>query len=77
MSNVPGDDVLPEASVAVQETWVVPIGKTFPDPWLQLMSGEESIASLAVTENVRVAPPAVDVAASTVMDDGTEMVGGV
>jgi hypothetical protein len=73
--NVPGDDVLPDASVAVQETLVVPIGKTLPDPWLQLMSGEESMASLAVTEKVTVAPP-VEVA-STVMEDGTEMVGGV
>jgi hypothetical protein len=74
-SNVPGNDVLPEASVAVQETWVVPSGKTLPDPWLQLMSGEESIASLAVTGKPTVAP-AVEVA-STEKDAGTEMVGGV
>jgi hypothetical protein len=74
-SNVPGDDVLPEASVAVQETCVVPIGKTLPDPWLQLMSGEGSMASSAVTEKPTVAP-AVEVA-STEKDAGTEMVGGV
>jgi hypothetical protein len=73
--NVPGAEVLPEASVAVQETPVVPIGKALPEGGVQEMLGEGSIASLAVTEKVTMAP-LVEVA-SAVNDEGTEMVGGV
>jgi hypothetical protein len=73
--NVPGGDELPDVSVAVQETPVTPTGKTLPELWLQAMSGDGSIASLAVTEKVTLAP-AVDVA-STANDAGTVMVGAV
>jgi hypothetical protein len=73
--NVPGAEVLPDASVAVQETPVVPSGKTAPEPGLQEMAGDGSIASLALTEKVTVAP--LDEVASTVKEEGTEIVGAV
>jgi hypothetical protein len=43
-------EVFPAESIAVQETFVVPIGKLVPEPLVHEMSGDESIASLAVTE---------------------------
>jgi hypothetical protein len=74
-SNVPGTEVFPAASVAQQETWVVPSGKTEPEAGLQTELGDGSIVSCGVTEKVTVAP-LVDVA-STGKDAGTVMVGGV
>ncbi len=71
--NVPGAEVLPDASIAMHETGFVPIAKVVPEAGLHEIVGFGSIASCADTEKVTIAPP-VDVA-STENDAGTVMVG--
>jgi hypothetical protein len=75
MLNAAGEDVLPAASLAVHETVVVPSGNVCPDVWSQDTLGAGSSESVAVTENWTLAPPGP--VASTVLDPGTDTVGGV
>jgi hypothetical protein len=74
--NVPGAEVLPASSLAVQETPVVPIGKLLPDDGVQTMLGVRSMASLALTVKLTVAPLG-DVASTGASDRGTVSEGGV
>src|SRR5262245_11357270 len=71
---VAGADVLFEASFAVQEAWVVPTGNVAPDVLLHETEGDGSIASVAVTANVAVAP--LGPVASFVIVPGSVTVGG-
>jgi hypothetical protein len=73
--NVAGADVLLAASVAVQETVVIPSGKVAPEGGLQETVGEGSIVSVALTENVTLAPPGP--VAFAVIGAGTVTVGAV
>ena len=73
--NVAGWEVLFEASLAVQETMVEPIGNVAPDEWSQEMLGEGSTRSLALTVNGTEAP--LGPAASFVIVPGTETEGAV
>jgi hypothetical protein len=73
--NVPGADVLLDASVAVQETVVVPSGNIWPEEWSHETDGEGSIASVAVTEKVTAAPAGPR--ASATIGPGRDRVGGV
>ena len=66
---------LPESSVAVQQTRVVPIGKVLPEAWSQVTVGFGSHASVAVTVNVTVAPLAL--VHSVVLSGGQWIMGGV
>jgi hypothetical protein len=73
--NVPGADVLLDASVAVQETVVVPSGNIWPEERSHETDGEGSIASVAVTEKVTTAPAGPS--ASATIGPGRDRVGGV
>ena len=50
-------DALPESSVAVQNTLVVPSGKTLPDVGKQAIAGAASQRSVAVAANFTAVPP--------------------
>jgi hypothetical protein len=73
--NVADEDVLFDASVAVQETVVVPSGNVSPEVRLQLTVGEGSMVSFALTEKGTLAPAGA--VASAVTGPGTDTVGGV
>src|SRR5436190_3074804 len=66
---------LPDASVAVQVTVVVPIGKVALDAGVQATVGAGSTASVAAAANDTTAPPGE--VASTANDVGKESVGAV
>jgi hypothetical protein len=66
---------LPDASVAVHETVVVPSGNVLPEAGEQATCGDGSIASDAVTENETGAPDALT--ALAFWSPGLEIVGGV
>jgi hypothetical protein len=68
-------EVLPEVSVAVQVTVVVPMGKRLPEAGAQVTTGEGSQASVAVTVKLTVAPARVE--ARAVSEAGHMRVGGV
>ena len=67
--------LLPDASVAVQFTRVVPRGNVSPDAGLHTTTGAGSAMSVAVAAKVWAAPAGL--AASTVASDGSESSGGV
>ena len=67
--------VLPCASVAVQETGLLPIAKVEPEVGAQLVATLPSTMSLALVVKPTVAPAAL--VASAVMSPGTATVGGV
>jgi hypothetical protein len=69
-----GAEVLPDASLAVQETVVVPSAKVAPEALSQDTVGDGSIASTADTENVTATP--FGPVASLVIGAGTDTVGG-
>jgi hypothetical protein len=66
---------LPLESVALQVTFVVPIGNVEPEAGLHVRDGAGSTVSLALVEKVTTAPPGSLV--STEMSPGTVSVGGV
>jgi hypothetical protein len=68
------DELLSAASFAVQETMVIPTGNMSPELWLHKIVGLDT-ASVAVTVNGTIAPPAP--AAATVIVPGTEINGAV
>ena len=72
---VPGAELLLDASVAVHVTVVVPTGNSEPDAGLQLTVGLGSLLSVAVAENVTIAP--AELVACVVMSPGTVRVGAV
>ena len=65
-------DWLPEASVAVQFTRVVPRGKKLPEGGTHTTPGEGSRLSLAVTVNVATSPLGLAKASITCTDEGQE-----
>ena len=67
--------ILPERSVAVQDTRVVPRAKVEPDVAEQTTTGDGSTVSVAVAENVAEAP--LGLVASAVMSAGRDRTGGV
>jgi hypothetical protein len=69
------DDELPESSVAVQLTVVVPSGNVLPDGGVHTTVGVGSMASTALAVYVTTAPPGP--VAGTVMFPGTVRTGGV
>ena len=69
------DELLPEWSVAVQQTCVVPNGKFEPDAGVQAIVGAGSHTSVAVVVNVTDAPDAL--VQSAVMFAGQWIAGGV
>lgn len=73
MEKAAGADVLFEASLAVQETGVVPSGNVPPELLLHETEGDGSTASLADTANVAAAP--LGPVASTVIAPGVFTVG--
>ena len=68
-------DVLPDASVAVHITAVVPRGNILPDAGTQVTVGLGSTASVAVTVNVATAPATL--VASSIWSSGIAMVGDI
>jgi len=68
------DALLPVLSVAEQVTVFVPTGKVEPEAGVQLTGTEPSTRSDAEAENVTTAP---ELAACTVISDGTVTTGGV
>jgi hypothetical protein len=77
-SKVAAGDVLPVASLAVQETFVVPIGNVLPDAFgVQVIVGDASTTSLAAMLHDAVAP-LVLVASFVIGPLGAEVIlGGV
>src|SRR5262245_19642846 len=68
-------DWLPEVSVAVHVTRVVPRGKTLPEGGTHTTVGEESRQSLAVTRKLTASPGVPPRSSSTVTDSGQESTG--
>ena len=62
-------------SLAVQLTVVAPRGKVLPEVWSQVIVGEGSTKSFAVTVKVATAPE--ELVAGRVIGPGTEMLGAV
>jgi hypothetical protein len=75
--NVAGAEVLPDASLAVQETVVVPRGKAVPEDGLHETVGAGSTMSVALTVKLTVAVPGAGPVASAVIGAGTVTPGGV
>src|SRR5262245_58326337 len=73
--NPAGVDVLPAASFAVHETFVVPSANVDPDDGTQVTGSVPSTRSVAVAVNVAVAPAGP--VASSVRFAGTVTVGAV
>src|SRR5258705_13968580 len=69
-------DSLPEASVAVHVTRVVPRGKKLPEGGTHTTMGAGSRQSLAVTVKLTLSPGGLPRSSDTTMDEGQESVGG-